>query len=114
MENVIYNELRPRGYLVDVGHVTISENNDDGKLVRKNLEVDFICTKGSKKYYVQSAYKLDDSKKMEQEIRLFKRINDSFKKIVITSDTPKPFYSNDGILMMNVYDFLLNQDSLEI
>ena len=114
MENVIYNELRSRGYLVDVGHVTISENNDDGKLVRKNLEVDFICTKCSKKYYVQSAYKLDDSKKMEQEIRLFKRINDSFKKIVITSDTPKPFYSNDGILMMNVYDFLLNQDSLEI
>lgn len=99
---------------MDVGHVTISENNDDGKLVRKNLEVDFICTKGSKKYYVQSAYKLDDSKKMEQEIRLFKRINDSFKKIVITSDTPMPFYSNDGILMMNVYDFLLNQDSLEI
>ena len=114
MENIIYNELRSRGYLVDVGHVTISENNDDGKLVRKNLEVDFICTKGSKKYYVQSAYKLDDSKKMEQEIRPFKRINDSFKKIVITSDTPKPFYSNDGILMMNVYDFLLNQDSLEI
>lgn len=99
---------------MDVGHVTISENNDDGKLVRKNLEVDFICTKGSKKYYVQSAYKLDDSKKMEQEIRLFKRINDSFKKIAITSDTPMPFYSNDGILMMNVYDFLLNQDSLEI
>ena len=114
MENVIYNELRSRGYLVDVGHVTISENNDDGKLVRKNLEVDFICTKGSKKYYVQSAYKLDDSDKMEQEIRPFKRINDSFKKIVITSDTPKPFYSDDGILMMNVYDFLLNQDSLDI
>lgn len=114
MENVIYNELRSRGYLVDVGHVTISENNDDGKLVRKNLEVDFIRTKGSKKYYVQSAYKLDDSKKMEQGIRPFKRINDSFKKIVITSDTPMPFYSNDGILMMNVYDFLLNQDSLEI
>ena len=114
MENIIYNELRSRGYLVDVGHVTISENNDDGKLVRKNLEVDFICTKGSKKYYVQSAYKLDDSDKMEQEIRPFKRINDSFKKIVITSDTPKPFYSDDGILMMNVYDFLLNQDSLDI
>ena len=114
MENVIYNELRSRGYLVDVGHVTISENNDDGKLVRKNLEVDFIRTKGSKKYYVQSAYKLDDSKKMEQEILPFKQINDSFKKIVITSDTPMPFYSNDGILMMNVYDFLLNQDSLEI
>lgn len=114
MENVIYNELRSRGYLVDVGHVTISENNDDGKLVRKNLEVGFICTKGSKKYYVQSAYKLDDSEKMEQKIRPFKRIKDSFKKIVITPDTPKPFYSNDGILMMNVYDFLLNQDSLEI
>ena len=74
----------------------------------------FICNKGSKKYYIQSAYMLGTEEKMAQEIRPFLKINDSFKKIVITSDTPKPFYSDWGILMMNVYDFLLNPDSLEL
>ena len=113
MENVIYNELRMRGYSVDVGNLKLVERGKDGKLVKKQLEVDFICKKGSKKYYIQSAYMLGTEEKMAQEIRPFLKINDSFKKIVITSDTPKPFYSDDGILMMNVYDFLLNSDSLE-
>ena len=113
MENVIYNELRMRGYSVDLGNLKLVERGKDGKLVKKQLEVDFICKKGSKKYYIQSAYMLGTEEKMEQEIRPFLKINDSFKKIVITSDTPKPFYSDDGILMMNVYDFLLDPDSLE-
>ena len=114
MENVIYNELRMRGFSVDVGNLTIAEKDKEGKTVKKQLEVDFICNKGSKKYYIQSAYMLGTEEKMAQEIRPFLKINDSFKKIVITSDTPKPFYNDDGILMMNVYDFLLNVDSLEL
>ena len=114
MENVIYNELRMRGFSVDVGNLTIVENSKDGTTIKKQLEVDFICNKGSKKYYIQSAYILGTAEKMAQEIRPFLKINDSFKKIVITSDTPKPFYSAEGILMMNVFDFLLNADSLDL
>ena len=114
MENVIYNELRMRGFSVDVGNLKIVENSKDGKTIKKQFVVDFICNKGSKKYYIQSAYILGTAEKMAQEIRPFLKINDSFKKIVITSDTPKPFYSEEGILMMNVFDFLLNADSLDL
>lgn len=114
MENVIYNELRMRGFHVDVGNLTVIENGKEGKPVKKHLEVDFICGKGSKKYYIQSAYMLGTEEKTAQEIRPFLKINDSFKKIVISSDTPKPFYSEEGILFMNVYDFLLRVDSLEL
>lgn len=110
MENVIYNELRMRGFRVDVGNLNIVERGKDGKPVKKQLEVDFICNKGSKKYYIQSAYMLGTEEKVAQEIRPFLKINDSFKKIVITSDTPKPFYNDDGIMMMNVFDFLLKPD----
>ena len=99
MENIIYNELRMRGFSVDVGNITIVENGKEGKPVKKHLEVDFICNKGSKRYYIQSAYMLGTIEKKEQEIRPFLRINDSFKKIVITSDTPKPFYSEEGIVI---------------
>ena len=114
MENVIYNELRMRGFHVDVGNLTVVEKGKDAKPVKKQLEVDFICNKGSKKYYIQSAYMLETEAKMAQEIRPFLKINDSFKKIVITSDIPKPFYNDQGILIMNVYDFLLNADSLDL
>lgn len=114
MENVIYNELRMRGYIVDVGNLKITEQDKAGKLAKKQLEVDFVCNKGSKRYYIQSAYMLGTKEKTEQEIRPFLKINDSFKKIVITSDTPKPFYTDSGILMMNVYDFLLNPNSLDL
>ena len=114
MENVIYNELRMRGFHVDVGNLTVIEKGKDAKPIKKQLEVDFICNKGSKKYYIQSAYMLETETKMAQEIRPFLKINDSFKKIVITSDIPKPFYNDQGILIMNVYDFLLNADSLEL
>lgn len=114
MENVIYNELRIRGFKVDVGNLTVTERDKNQKLVKKQLEVDFICTRGSKKYYIQSAYLMETPEKTAQEIRPFLKINDSFKKIVITSHTPSPFYTENGILMMNVYDFLRNRESLEI
>ena len=113
MENVIYNELRKRGYNVDAGNISAVEKGKDGKPIKKQLEIDFICKKGSKKYYIQSAYSLETDEKMAQEIRPFFKVNDFFKKIVITSNTPKPVYSEDGILMMNIYDFLLNDNSLD-
>ena len=113
MENIIYNELRIRGFKVDVGNLSITEQDKNRKPVKKQLEVDFICTKASKKYYIQSAYLLETPEKTKQEIRPFLKISDSFKKIVITSDTPAPFYTEDGILMMSVYDFLLDSRSLD-
>lgn len=110
MENVIYNEMRMRGFSVDVGNLNIVEKGKDGKYVKKQLEIDYICNKGSKKYYIQSAYLLETEEKTTQEISPFLKIHDSFKKIVITSNTPKPFYNEDGILFMNVFDFLLKPE----
>ncbi len=113
MENVIYNELFSRGYNVDVGVVTIQQRDSAGKMMRKQLEVDFVCNKGSKRYYIQSAYSMPTAEKMEQEQCSLVKIDDSFKKIIITKDTPTPTYNEAGILVMNVYDFLLNGNSLE-
>lgn len=113
MENIIYNELLTRGYNVDVGVVTIQQRDFAGKMMRKQLEVDFVCNKGSKRYYIQSAYSMPTAEKMEQEQRSLVKIDDSFKKIIITKDTPAPTYSEAGILVMSVYDFLLNANSLE-
>lgn len=90
MENVIYNELRMRGYNVDVGVVATTEKNQEGKIVRKQLEVDFVCNLGSSRYYIQSAYSLPDETKRTQEIKPFRKIDDSFKKIVITKDFVHP------------------------
>ena len=113
MENVIYNELRMRGYSVDVGVIPIAERNQEGKVIRKQLEVDFVCNLGSSRYYIQSAYSLPDETKRIQEIRPFRKIDDSFKKIVVTKDIIAPYYDEYGILTMNIYDFLLNPRSLE-
>lgn len=113
MENVIYNQLRMRGYRVDVGVVPITEKNKEGKTVRKQLEVDFICNLGSMKYYIQSAFSIPDEEKRAQEIRPFKKIEDSFKKIVITKDIVPAYYDENGILTMNIYDFLMDEKSLE-
>lgn len=112
MENVIYNELRMRGYSVDVGVVIIAENKD-GKVTRKQLEVDFICNMGSSRYYIQSAYSIPDEEKMLQETRPFRKIDDSFKKIIITKDMVPKHYDEHGILTLNIYDFLLDAASLE-
>lgn len=112
MENVIYNELRMRGYSVDVG-VVINAENKDGKVTRKQLEVDFICNMGSSRYYIQSAYSIPDEEKMLQETRPFRKIDDSFKKIIVTKDMVPKHYDEHGILTLNIYDFLLDAASLE-
>lgn len=114
MENVIYNELRMRGYSVDIGVVPIAEKDAEGKVIRKQLEVDFVCNMGSLRYYIQSAFSLPDEAKRTQEIRPFRKIDDSFKKIIITKDIVSPYYDEYGILTVNVYDFLLDAKCLEI
>lgn len=114
MENVIYNELRMRGYNVDVGVVSVAERNEERKVIRKQLEVDFVCNLGSSRYYIQSAYSLPDEIKRAQEIKPFTRINDSFKKIVVTKDIVPTHYDENGILTINIYDFLLEPNSLEM
>ncbi|MBE6034995.1 MAG: DUF4143 domain-containing protein [Clostridiales bacterium] len=114
MENIIFNELKVRGYNVDVGVVVMNEVDKNGKKIRKQLEVDFVCNKGSKRFYIQSAYALPDKDKMEQEQRSLVNIGDGFKKIIITKDAVAPLYNEEGILVMSVYDFLLNPDSMDI
>ena len=113
MENVIYNELRMRGYSVDVGVVPIAEKDRNGKVTRNQLEVDFVCNLGSSRYYIQSAYTLPDEAKRAQEVRPFRKIDDSFKKIIITRDMVPTHYDEYGILTVNIYDFLLDPKCLE-
>lgn len=114
MENIIYNELIARNFNVDVGIITATGKDNDGKSVRKQLEVDFVCNKGSKRYYIQSAFSIPDREKMEQESNSLLRIDDSFKKIIVVKDLPAPTYTEDGILVISVYDFLLNSNSLDM
>ena len=113
MENVIYNELRMRGYSVDVGVVPVAEKDRNGKVTRKQLEVDFVCNLGSSRYYIQSAYTLSDEAKRTQEVRPFRKIDDSFRKIIITRDMVPTHYDEYGILTVNIYDFLLDPKCLE-
>lgn len=112
MENIIYNELITRGFNVDVGVVSIQRRDTDGNMIRRQLEVDFVCNKGSRRYYIQSALEIPTEEKMKQEEKSLLNIGDSFKKIIITKDMPAPMYNDDGILMMSIYDFLLNDESL--
>lgn len=114
MENVIFNELLVRNFNVDIGLVTVSQKDPNDKLVRKQYEVDFVCNKGSKRYYIQSAFVIPDSDKMRQEANSLLRIHDSFKKIIIVKDTPAPWYTEEGILVISIYDFLLKSDSLDL
>ena len=102
-----------RGYNVDVGVVTVAEKNENGNAVRKQLEVDFVCNAGSLRYYIQSAYSIPDEAKRTQEIRPFRKIDDSFKKILITKDIVQPYYDDNGILTLNIYDFLLDPLAIE-
>lgn len=112
MENVIYNELRSRGFSVDVGSVE-KARREQGKVVRKQLEVDFVANLGSRRYYVQSALHLPDQEKERQEKASLMEIPDSFKKIVLVRDVIRPVYDEHGILTMSVYDFLLDHNSLD-
>lgn len=112
MENIIFNELKMRGFNVDVGVIMQYETNEKGSNIRKQLEIDFVCNQGSKRYYIQSAYAIPDQAKMEQEQRSLMLTGDFFKRMIITKDTPAPYYNESGVLIMNVYDFLLNENSL--
>lgn len=112
MENIIFNELKMRGFNVDVGVIMQYETNEKGTNIRKQLEIDFVCNQGSKRYYIQSAYAIPDQAKMEQEQRSLMLTGDFFKRMIITKDTPAPYYNESGVLIMSVYDFLLNENSL--
>ena len=109
MENLIYNELRLRGYSVDVGQVTMYKRNEEGKTERKQLEVDFVCNKGYDRVYIQSALNLDGDSKEEQELASLKHINDNFQKVVIVGGMQPTYRNNDGILVLNIFDFLQNK-----
>ena len=111
---MIYNELRLRGMSVDVGIVIKNEKDANGVSVRKQLEVDFVCNQGSQRYYIQSALRLSNEEKRKQEVRSLKDINDSFKKIVVTEDLISRYLDDNGITYMNIYEFLLNEDSLRL
>ena len=114
LENIIYNELLVRGFNVDVGVVEYRKRGEDGKITEVRAEVDFVCNKGSKRYYIQSAFAIPDREKMEQEQASFDRIDDSFKKIIVLQQHTKPWRNEKGYLIINVIDFLLDPDSLEL
>ena len=108
MENVIYNEMRMRGWLVDVGNIFNRVRNTEGQQQRITLEVDFVCNKGSKRIYIQSAYKMPDAEKMEQEKRSLKLVDDSFHKLIVVGEHTKPWSDENGIQIVSIYDFLLD------
>jgi hypothetical protein len=113
MENVIYNELRVRGFNVDVGVVPVRKKNDEGNIARSQLEVDFVCNLGSRRYYIQSAYRMLDEEKRKQEEASLVNIDDSFKKIVIVGEDTPVLRNESGITTIGIYDFLLNENSLD-
>ncbi|MBQ5346346.1 MAG: ATP-binding protein [Acidaminococcaceae bacterium] len=108
MENIIYNDLKARGFNVDIGVVEYFTKDNTGKTIRKDCEVDFIVNRGSQRVYIQSAYEIPDNAKMEQEKNSLRRINDSFRKIIITKDYMKPRTDDDGIIRMGIINFLLD------
>lgn len=114
MENIIYNELILRGFSVDVGIVEYSIKTNDGKSKRLQLEVDFVANKGSQRYYIQSAFAIPDEEKRNQETRVFSRIADSFKKIVVMREDIIPWHDENGILYIGVEQFLLEENSMEL
>ena len=113
MENAVYNEMRHRGFLVDVGNVNIRVKNEKGEWQRVTLEVDFVCNLGSRRYYLQSAYRLPDEEKTEQEKRSLKLIGDSFRKIVVVGERMKLRRDESGIVLMGIYEFLQDWNLLD-
>lgn len=114
MENIIYNELKIRGYTVDIGIVNVYDYDKNGKKILKNYEVDFIASKGNNKYYIQSAFSIDNIGKLEQETNSLNNIRDSFKKIIIVRNNIKPRKDDNGITTMGIYNFLLEDNSLDL
>lgn len=112
MENLLYNELRLRGLSVDVGQVIYNYKDEEGKSQRKVLEVDFVCNRGGKRYYIQSALSLPTPEKVEQEQNSLLRIDDNFQKMIIVGGMTPTHINDNGIIIMNIYDFLLNENSL--
>ena len=109
MENLIYNELRLRGFSVDVGQVILNIKNAEGKSERKLLEVDFVCNQGDQRIYIQSAFAMDTEVKENQEFESLRKIDDSFQKVVIVGGMQPTYRNDEGILIMNIYDFLLGK-----
>ena len=114
LENVIYNELRARGYSVDVGVVQKRLRTEDGNRDRQYYEVDFVCNQGSRRYYVQSAYRMIDEEKVKQEEASLRQINDSFKKIIILGEYTPVLHNESGITIISIYDFLLKENALDL
>lgn len=113
MENIIYNELKFRGYSVDVGVIEVRTKNQEAKLCRTYLEIDFVANFGSNRYYIQSAYAIPDEDKKNQEMNSFNHTNDSFKKVILINESMQPRRDEKGYLMMGVKEFLLSNNSLE-
>ena len=113
MENIIYNEMRMRGWLVDVGNIYHRVRNAEGKQQRVTLEVDFVCNKGSERIYIQSVWRMPDAEKMEQEKRSLRLVDDSFRKLLIVGEHTKQWSDDNGIQTMSIYDFLLDWSSTE-
>ena len=114
MENIIYNELRSRGYTVDVGVVEKRGTDENGKEYKNQLEIDFVANLGSKRYYIQSAFSMPTEEKCIQEKASLVNVNDSFKKIIVVKDVVNVTRDEDGITTMSIYDFLLKENSLEL
>ena len=114
MENAIYNELLTRGYAVDVGVVETRKRNSEGKQEKKKLEIDFVANMGSRRYYIQSAFRILDHEKEVQEKASLNNVDDSFKKIVLVRDVVKTSRDEKGIVTMSVYDFMMDKNSLTI
>ena len=113
MENIIYLELLKRGFSVDVGIVEVAKRNEEGKIVRNYYEVDFIANRGNNKYYIQSAFAMDTEEKQEQEKKSLMNIKDFFKKIIVVKDDIKRKRDENGIVTMSIYDFLLDEESMD-
>lgn len=114
MENVIYNELRIRGFNVDVGIVPVTVRDSEGRQKRVNYEIDFVCNKGNQRYYIQSAYRLESEEKVKQEENSLRNVDDSFKKIIVVGNPILVERDNSGITTISIYEFLLNPNSLEL
>lgn len=113
MENILYNELKVRGYSVDAGVIDLTETNDEGKRTQKRLEIDFIAREGARKYYIQSAFSMDDGEKEKTELRPLLSIDDSFKKIVVSRSYGKSWTDDNGILRIGLLDFLLDENCMD-
>lgn len=114
LENLIYNELLIRGFNVDVGIVPVNRRTDENKKVRIQLEVDFVCNLGSRRYYIQSAYRMPDEDKLKQEEASLRSIDDSFKKIIVIGEETPVIRTDSGTTIISIYDFLLKENSLEL